>query len=376
MRAFRVLAAASAVSAASFHCYTFEEAPPVTGPDDAAAESAASSDGGDVVDGSVADGCTAEIAADPKNCGRCGHDCLGGKCVAGKCQPLVLAQGLVSPGELALAGDRVFFDVSGATGKRDIVACNLPDCAGGPALIVSGVATVRSLLFHDGLLLFNTHDTTSTENRIDECTATDAPTCASTLRVIEPSVSNIFDAFTPLRRTADGVYWAFSSGGTASLRRLPLAAGASATSVADLGCPTRRISPGATDLAWTCLAGGLRTCALPCAVDGGTPAVDGGADGELERGSVVVFENKSNGALTILGPPQRALPPRGPGPFTIVADTLVYHDSQRAEIIACTLPACASRMTLADAPASRLAADDRRVVWTNASAGTVVQVAR
>jgi hypothetical protein len=41
-------------------------------------------------------GCTAVIASDPKNCGRCGHDCLGGPCLEGKCQPSVLWTG-VSP---------------------------------------------------------------------------------------------------------------------------------------------------------------------------------------------------------------------------------------------------------------------------------------
>jgi hypothetical protein len=29
--------------------------------------------------------CSASLDADPKNCGRCGHDCLGGTCAAGKC---------------------------------------------------------------------------------------------------------------------------------------------------------------------------------------------------------------------------------------------------------------------------------------------------
>jgi hypothetical protein len=54
-------------------------------------------DGGSVPDGSSADGpvspdggsdavaCVADFATDPRNCGRCGHDCGGGACAAGKC---------------------------------------------------------------------------------------------------------------------------------------------------------------------------------------------------------------------------------------------------------------------------------------------------
>ena len=35
-----------------------------------------------------------DVQSDPKNCGVCGHDCLGGQCLAGVCQPVQLAGGL------------------------------------------------------------------------------------------------------------------------------------------------------------------------------------------------------------------------------------------------------------------------------------------
>src|SRR4051812_48420937 len=31
--------------------------------------------------------CNADLKTDAKNCGSCGHDCLGGACTAGKCAP-------------------------------------------------------------------------------------------------------------------------------------------------------------------------------------------------------------------------------------------------------------------------------------------------
>jgi hypothetical protein len=34
----------------------------------------------------------ASVDSDPVNCGRCGHDCLGGTCAAGQCQPVVLME--------------------------------------------------------------------------------------------------------------------------------------------------------------------------------------------------------------------------------------------------------------------------------------------
>ncbi len=41
--------------------------------------------------------CVTDTQTDGKNCGRCGHDCLGGKCAAGVCQVSTVLTGLVSP---------------------------------------------------------------------------------------------------------------------------------------------------------------------------------------------------------------------------------------------------------------------------------------
>jgi hypothetical protein len=38
-------------------------------------------------------GCDGSFDSDPANCGACGHDCLGGACVTGQCQPVLLATG-------------------------------------------------------------------------------------------------------------------------------------------------------------------------------------------------------------------------------------------------------------------------------------------
>ncbi len=41
--------------------------------------------------------CGTDTQTDGKNCGRCGHDCLGGKCAAGVCQVSTILTGLVNP---------------------------------------------------------------------------------------------------------------------------------------------------------------------------------------------------------------------------------------------------------------------------------------
>lgn len=83
-------------------------------PDDTAPSGDASSDGTLAVDATPteaaaeANPCGAALDSDPRNCGRCGHDCLGGACDAGRCA----AVGLATPGgplrHIVLAGANVF----------------------------------------------------------------------------------------------------------------------------------------------------------------------------------------------------------------------------------------------------------------------------
>jgi hypothetical protein len=58
-----------------------------------------------------ADGsCSNDLRIDPKHCGSCGHDCIGGECKAGACQPALVAEtdgGL--PLRVAVIKDQIFW---------------------------------------------------------------------------------------------------------------------------------------------------------------------------------------------------------------------------------------------------------------------------
>jgi hypothetical protein len=51
------------------------------------------------------DGSCTDTNTDPNNCGACGHNCLGGACVAGQCQPVILSANQSQPTFLTLDGD-------------------------------------------------------------------------------------------------------------------------------------------------------------------------------------------------------------------------------------------------------------------------------
>lgn len=59
-------------------------------------------------DGNPATVCETDLDSSAQHCGACGHDCLGGSCSAGMCQPTTLWAGL-SPTRLALDATHVYF---------------------------------------------------------------------------------------------------------------------------------------------------------------------------------------------------------------------------------------------------------------------------
>lgn len=64
--------------------------------------------------GSEGGTCTGDRQSDKANCGRCGHDCLGGDCKAGVCQVVAIAGSLPAPGAIALDDTNVYIATQGA----------------------------------------------------------------------------------------------------------------------------------------------------------------------------------------------------------------------------------------------------------------------
>ncbi len=83
-------------------------------------------------DDAGANGCETNLTNNRKSCGRCGHDCLGGPCVLGVCQPVTLSSGVHAPVHIAIDATYVYgINVYGAVTR-------VAKDGGAPTDLVSG----------------------------------------------------------------------------------------------------------------------------------------------------------------------------------------------------------------------------------------------
>lgn len=60
-------------------------------------------------DGLPRNGCETRLQDSSRHCGACGHDCAGGRCMAGRCQPVVIAAGQSQPVGLSAFSGKVYW---------------------------------------------------------------------------------------------------------------------------------------------------------------------------------------------------------------------------------------------------------------------------
>jgi Stigma-specific protein, Stig1 len=132
-------------------------------------------------------GSCVDLDKDPKNCGMCGHDCLGGDCVLGVCQPIEIANSQGDEMVVVVDDQYVYWAGAGAVvGKKrsdnsgditvlvpaasnevayfgavvgqtffwandykdkGIRGCALPSCAGGPSLLIPSTGLLNSMTY-------------------------------------------------------------------------------------------------------------------------------------------------------------------------------------------------------------------------------------
>jgi hypothetical protein len=121
----------------------------------------------------------AAIASDPKNCGRCGHDCAGGSCVQGQCGTTLVTKNTDPQRFLTQDGPNLYWAVSLGGG---VFTCDKTNCAATRRQLVAD--DIKFFAVDSGNLFWY-----STQSSLKACSVAD---CANTTFGIGISPQEVF----------------------------------------------------------------------------------------------------------------------------------------------------------------------------------------
>lgn len=187
------------------------------------AESGAT-DGGAESGGDAEPICVADKTSDPLNCGACGHDCMGGTCLAGSCQPIRVGA-VIEPNAQGLFVDatNVYWTNTGAGGQ--VKRCSVAGCAGTPTALAISLASPNAVLAAGNDVFWTNYGAFT----LMKCAIGGCGLLPTALTSVSVSVNSFG------RLASDGVTLFFSDGGSGIVRSCPLSGcGAGPTVLANL----------------------------------------------------------------------------------------------------------------------------------------------
>lgn len=226
-------------------------------------------------------GCTADVTRDGRNCGRCGHDCQGGSCTAGLCQPVTLALVQGQPEGIAVDALHVYW---AAVSSETVMRAN-KDGTGVVALASgndAGVATATGVAV-DNSTLYWVNDQNTNDLIPGQVVSCSPAACKSTTRVLATGLND------PRSIAVDdaGVYWAETFG--ANVGRVSKAGSGAGSLVGYVGDQGRVASDG-TYVYFVNYSGtvGRVSNTAPVAPDGGAYATISASASAFSPGGIAV----------------------------------------------------------------------------------------
>ena len=135
-------------------------------------------DGGGKTDATT-NTCGADLTSDGKNCGRCGHDCLGAACKASACDSIELAGGLDFPSGIAVDNGGLYVTIVNA----NVVVKVDKNTPGSPTTIATGQTNAFGIVVSGPTLFWTNRDfpytgSGTSKGGLWKCTTA---TCATTI---------------------------------------------------------------------------------------------------------------------------------------------------------------------------------------------------
>jgi hypothetical protein len=307
-----------------------------------------------------------DTQSDSDNCGTCGHQCLGGSCVAGLCQPVTLAAA-TAPQGVAVDATNVYWTNS-TTGQVEL--CAKSGCNAMPTTLISNASDLypQSIVVAAGNVYYLVYNF-SNPGAVFECASggcSNQPTAIASNQVGPTAIAS----------DANNLYWTNGSGevmecalGGCNGNPTALATGLSGLVPLTIG----GLAVDATNVYWSDSVGIVKCGIGGCNGQPTTVAASQQAYGLVTDGSNLYWTDYNNGFVY-------QCPNTGCAQPTVLASGLtnpknlaidgsnVYWANGDGTIMRCDLNGCANGpVTIASGQASpaRIVVDDRRIYWSN-----------
>lgn len=189
-------------------------------------------------DSNTGNGCETDGTTDSKNCGACGHDCLGGACKGSTCQPLELATGQAMAWGIAVDALRVYWSNQGS---GEILSLPLSGGSGLPVKLATGQNDPGDVVIDDAFVYWTNFSSGGAVMRVGKDGSAG-------------SLKQISNGTGPWSLTVDDTNaWFTNSDGTI---RQVAKSGGSATTVVNSEQDPKGIASDSTHLFWTALDSG------------------------------------------------------------------------------------------------------------------------
>lgn len=196
-----------------------------------------------VVDSSMGtDACVTGSQSDPRNCGSCGHDCLGGDCGQGLCQPFTLATS-VTGYDMVVSNDKLYWVDQASPGH--VWTCTISNNLCPPTSFANNQTTPERITLGgsgNGTVFWSDYGTGTTADG----TIMSLPLAGGTPMTMASGL------WTPQGVAADATYlfWAQSYAPTPALTRLTLGGGTTNLPTGSGSAPTA-VGVGGGFVYWT-----------------------------------------------------------------------------------------------------------------------------
>jgi hypothetical protein len=319
-----------------------------------------------------------DLQTDEKNCGRCGHDCQGGTCSNGSCQPVTVASNQTGAWAIAVDSTNVYWTTyAGPSGNGTVMKCPTSGCGASPTTLATNQTSQGQGIATDGTNVYWANFDTGT---VEECAVGGCSQNPTTLASGQQKPYGV-------AVLGSVVYWTNLNSGTVAACA-STGCGGAPTTVASSSNSAFGLAVNATSVYWTAGASTVLTCTVAGC---GTPTTMASSQAypigiAIDTTNVYLVDwsnNTSSGTVMACplggcsGGAPTVLASSQDGPAVLAADSNgVYWGNQNGGSIVMSSGGTTTVLASGLSAPYGIAVDAKSVYWTSGISNTVMKVAK